>query len=143
MKTLALVNGDLVATATGHATVTGTNKIRQDLALALGEPIGTDRFHGQRWGSILMDYIGSAIDPGLESDLSDEVLRVISNYIAIQDQEVYSDMTRGTRTRYATADVVRRVTGIDVTPEMDRIRVLVNLLTQAGVEIQIARTVVV
>lgn len=143
MKTLALANGDLVATATGHGTVSGTRKVHQDLALALGEPWGTDRFHAKQWGSILMDYIGSPITQSLESDLRDEVLRVISQYIAIQDQEVYSDMTRGTRSRYATADVVRQVTGITVTPETDKIRVLVNLVTQAGAEVQLSRTVVV
>ena len=42
-----------------------------------------------------------------------------------------------------SADVVRQVTGVEVTPEYDRINVKINLLTQAGVEVQIGRTVVV
>jgi phage baseplate assembly protein W len=143
LKTLALVNGDLVATATGHATVSGTSKVRQDLSLALGEPWGTDRFHADRWGSVLMDYIGTPITDDLQFQVRSEVLRAISQYIAIQDTEIYRDQTRGTRSRYATADVVRQVTGIEVTPEMDKIRIRVDLVTQAGAEVRLNRTVVV
>lgn len=140
MKTLALRDGDLVVAQTGHAVVSGAAKIRQDLALALGEQLGNDRFHVQ-WGSILADYIGTPIDDETEFEVRNEVARVLAQYIAIQDQEVYRDYLDGTRSRFATADVVRQVNGVETFVDFDAIRIRITLTTRSGEEAIIARTV--
>lgn len=143
MKTLALLNGDLVAGAGGHATITGTSKVRQDLSLLLGERWGTDRFHGDQWGSTVTDFIGQPLSADLEVRVREEVARAISQYIAIQTTEIYRDRINGTRSRFATSDVVRQVDSIEVTPRYDSIRIAINLVTQAGIEVQLNRTVTI
>jgi phage baseplate assembly protein W len=141
MKTLALSNGDLVVGQSGHAVVSGATKVRQDLSLALGERWGTDRFHGDRWGSVLIDYIGQPLTEDMEFQVRSEVSRVIAQYIAIQDQEVYQDMLNGRRSRFATADVVRKVNDIEAQVRDDSISIRISLTTQAGLDVELNRTV--
>lgn len=141
MKTLALVNGDLVVASSGHATISGASKVRQDLSLALGEYWGTDRFHSDQWGSTVVDYIGLPITDDLQFQVRAEVSRVISNYIAIQDAEVYADLADGTRSRYDTADVVRSVDAIVTRLDYNTVQLKVTLSTQADQSVTVTRTV--
>lgn len=141
MKTLALVNGDLVPGPSGHATISGGRKVRQDLSLMLGEEIGTDRFHPTEWGSTLPSYVGDPIRPDTESRVRSEVSRALSQYAAIQDQEVYQDTLTGSRSRFATADVVRQVNSISTRVTLDTIFISISLTTQAGEEVVLNRTV--
>jgi hypothetical protein len=138
---LALVNGDLVAGQTGHRTISGSAKIRQDLTLALGEYWGTDRFHATEWGSTLPDFIGAKIDDETDYAVRSEVSRVLAQYIAIQDREVYADVLNGTRSRFATADVIRSVNDISATIAFDTMRISISLVTQAGESVTLNRTV--
>jgi phage baseplate assembly protein W len=140
MKTLALANGDLVVAPGGYATVTTAAKIRQDLALALGEPLGNDRFHTE-WGSVLPTYIGQPMDAETESLVRAEVARVIEQQISIQQRDIARDSNSGAIARYATADVIAGIENIVVTVRYDVIRLIVSLVTQAGVRINISRTV--
>ena len=66
MKSFALQNGDLVLGQGGLLTVTGPSKVRQDLSIAMREPVGCDRFH-PNWGSVLPNYIGEPITTQIES----------------------------------------------------------------------------
>jgi phage baseplate assembly protein W len=141
VKTLAVVNGDLMVGQNGHTTISGAIKVRQDLAMALGEYWGTDRFHADVWGSVVPDFLGQPIDATTEVKVRTEVERVIRNYLAIQDQEVYQDMLNGRRSRFATADVIREVDGIDAVVLYDSIDLTVRLRTQSGTEIELNRTV--
>lgn len=141
MKTLALVNGDLVVGQGGHATVSGAAKIRLALALALGEYFGNDRFHPTQWGSNVIDHIGKPIDITVQADVESEVSRVLAQYIAIQDQEIYTDYQNGRRSRFATADIIRNVKSIDVTVNLDSINISLSLVTLAGSTVDLNRTV--
>lgn len=140
MKTLAVVNGDLMVGQNGHSTISGAVKVRQDLAMALGEYRGTDRFHADVWGSVVQDFLGQPIDEHTEAEVRAEVDRTIRSYIAIQDQEVYQDMINGRRSRFATADVIRQVQSIDALVHYDAIDLTVLLLTQSGNAIELNRT---
>jgi phage baseplate assembly protein W len=140
MKTLALRGGDLVVGPAGHQTITGTPKIRQDLALALGEPYGNDRFH-PTWGSVLPNYVGTPLTPDLEMMVRAEVARVIAQYIAIQQDEVVADSLGGVRSRYTTDDVISQVTAITATVNADTIRVAVSLTTRSQQQVTLTRTV--
>lgn len=141
MKTLAVSDGDLMAGQSGHVTISGAAKIRQDLAMALGERLGNDRFH-PNWGSTLIDFIGRPIDFETEFTIRSEVSRVLAQYLAIQDQEVYGDYLNGARSRYATADVVREVNSIEAQVDFDAVRISIALTTLAGQEVRLNRTVV-
>lgn len=143
MKTLALANGDLVVGAGGHRTVSGSEKVRQEIALALGEYWGTDRFHADQWGSVLTDYLGQPIDTAgsLEFDVRTEIARVLANYVAIQTTEIYNDYLDGRRSRFDTADVIRSVDSIDVAKVNDSFRITIALTTAAGLAVTLNRTV--
>lgn len=140
MKTLALANGDLVIGAHGHQTITGAAKIRQDLALALGEALGNDRFH-RLWGSTLPAYIGQPISDSTQAEIRAEVERVINQYVSVHDEYIVLDQQAGGRSRFGTADVVSEVTAISVAQDFDTIKVAVSLRTLAGTTITVNRTV--
>lgn len=140
MKTLALANGDLVAGPTGHKTISGAAKIRQDLALALGEPIGDDRFHPS-WGSLLPSYIGQAIDAQTNALIRSEVSRVLAQYVSVRDEYITLDQQSGARSRFDTADVVSEILSVSAVQDFDTIKVQVSLRTLAGTLITVNRTV--
>lgn len=140
MKTLLLAQGDLVLGPAGHQTVTGSAKVRQDLALALGEEYGNDRFHRQ-WGSVILRYVGQPIDAALELAVYSEVNRVLSTYIGSQRQNIKRDSLTGRLSRYTTSDVVVGVQTIDVRATYDTIKVSMVLETAAHETVAITRTV--
>lgn len=141
MQSLALVNGDLViGGAGGYATLSGVERIRQDLTLALWEEYGTDRFH-PRYGSIIKQYLGSPITPELQQLVKAEVNRVIQNYIAIQQAEVIRGTQYDVTGRYDTSDVVRSLDQIDVRTTLDAIYVMAALTTLARERVTVSRQV--
>lgn len=140
MKTLALANGDLVVGQTGHTTISGTQKIRQEIALALGEPYGDDRFH-PTLGSVLVEYIGVPITDEIEMLVQSEVARVVAQYIAIQQREVLRDHLAQRQSRFDASDVVTGIADLSVTVNLDTIQIKGTLSTQAGSQVQIQRTV--
>lgn len=140
MKTLMLQNGDLAIGPRGHRTVTGSHKIRQDLALALGEEYGNDRFH-PTWGSVLPNYTGRPITADTELLVRSEAARVVQVYIDTQRAEIVEDSLGGKRSRFTTADVVARLTDIDTMIAFDSIRVKLKLVTQSAELLTVARTV--
>jgi phage baseplate assembly protein W len=139
VKTLALQSGDLVIGQAGHKTITGLGKIRQDLALALGEELGNDRFHPQ-WGSTLPKFVGMPIVGDTEMLVRSEIARVIQSYISVQQSEVVNDSLAAARTRYSTADVVAQVTAINTSVSYDTIRAQVTLRTVSQQDVSISRT---
>jgi hypothetical protein len=142
VKTLALQGGDLVVGTQGHKTITGSARIRQDLALALGEPYGNDRFHPE-WGSVLPHYVGRPIGPDTEMLVRSECARVVRTYIDIQRSEIVNDALAARRSRYTTSDVVSRLDKIDTSILYDTIRVKLSLVTQSQESLTVARTVAV
>lgn len=140
MKQLALENGDLVATPTGHATVSGADRIKQDLSLALSEPYGDDRFHPQ-WGSTLPRYVGMQINPETQLMVQAEVTRVVQGYIAAQRADILLDATAQRRSRYSTADVIQSLTDVSALQYLDSIRVSIMLATATGASVSLAQEV--
>ena len=143
MKALALSNGDLVVSQRGHATISGSAKIRQDLALALSEPLGDDRFHTD-WGSVLPSYIGLPITSRTQSLVQAEVSRVLAYYITVRDEYIIQDRLNRSRSRFDSSDIVSTIDsiGVSISPNnADNIQVKISLTTLAGNTITINRTV--
>ena len=140
MKTLALSGGDLQVSATGHQTISGTPKIRQELALSLGEAYGADKYHPE-FGSILDDFFGEPISDLTQSSVESEVIRVIQQYIAIQQQQVLQDNLAQRASRFDASDVVTGITGVNAQVSYDTIKVTVTLQTAAGTSVTVNRTV--
>ncbi len=140
MKTLLLTQGDLVVTPRGHATVSGSSRVKQDLALALGEELGNDRYH-REWGSVVARFVGGPITASTELAVISEVNRVLGVYIGAQRQNIQRDALRQQISRFSTSDVVQSVKAIDVKVNLDTITVSVLLETGNKETVSITRTV--
>lgn len=140
MRTLALSGGDLVLGAGGLQLISGPAKIRQDVALALGESYGTDPYHPE-WGSVLPEYIGQPVDSEIRLLIKAEVNRILQQYMATQQAMLASASTSNRATALTTEDVVRTVDEIQVSGTYDVIRVRISLTTMAGQTLNLNRTV--
>lgn len=141
MDTFTLVHGDLVLDGSGgYAMLSGADRIRQDLSLALLEEYGSDRFH-PKYGSVVKTYVGNVIDENLPQLVKAEVNRVVIAYIGLQQAEVLRDSTVDIAGRFNTSDVVRNITSIDVHATYDTIYVAVTLETLARETITITQQV--
>lgn len=126
MKTLELLDGDLVIGPNGHQTVTGAQMAAQDLRCALGEPLGNDRFH-PGYGSTLGDSVGKVLDDSTRFEVQTEVMRVVGNYSAIQQDRITRDVLSAARSRYTTDGVVADVGPVNVTAHDDALSVSVGI----------------
>jgi phage baseplate assembly protein W len=137
VKTLELRDGDLVIGPSGHALVTGRAKLRQDLSLAVREPYGCDRFH-PRWGSMLDSYVGGVIDEFSAAEVKSEVMRVVGNYMALQQDQVSAVNAAGRKPTFGFGEVVAGIDGVEVRQTFDRLYVRVRVRTLSGDTVAVA-----
>lgn len=142
MLTFGLLSGDFALDSGNFLTITGKDKIRQDLALALSEEFGDDRFHPQ-WGSIIKRYLGQLVNPQLQQLVKAEVLRVVKNYIAVQQADVLADSQVDVMGRFNTSDVVRQVLAVNTSATRDTINVVLVLETLDRTSVQIRKQLVI
>ena len=130
MKTFLIQNGDLVVGPGGFTTVSGAAKVKQDLAVAVREPLGCDRFH-PRWGSTLHQFVGTVGDELTKALIVSEVTRLVRNYVAVHGDQVSTTALTGARPRYSTEELVSDIASIDMRQEYDRLylRVKVSLVS--------------
>lgn len=141
MKTLKITaTGDLEVADGRFQTITGSEKIVQDLGLALKEPFGDDRFH-PRWGSLMPSYIGDPITPTLPVTLQAEVNRVVGNYIQLQQILLNEDARLGNRPRLNASGIVASIDGVFVQQIADKIYLRVTLTTLGGNQVSLSTTV--
>lgn len=140
MKQFAIHNGDLVLGPGGYATVSGPSKARQDLAHALREPIGNDRFHPS-WGSTLPSLIGQVANPAMVGTVQSEVYRVVRNYIISRLALIQQDVQDGNAPKFSASEIVQAVTDIKIRQDGDKYLVLVVLRTLGDELISIPTTV--
>lgn len=136
MNTVQLVNGDFVIGKGGFAMVSGRDKVKQDLSLAVAEALGVDRFH-PGWGSQLTDYVGSPQDEMTASSIKAEIGRVVQNYIAVQVQQMQADSLADRPTRFSADEVVRGISSIQVTPQWDSTYIKVVVTTLSGDQVTV------
>jgi phage baseplate assembly protein W len=140
MQSLALSGGDLLLGSGGLQTVTGAAKIRQDVALALGETYGNDPYE-PLWGSVLSEYVGRAITSDTPGLIQAEVNRVLQQYMNNQQATLKNASTNRTTTTLTTSDIIRTVNSVDVSVYFDTVKVVINLTTMAGQNMVLSRTV--
>lgn len=110
--------------------IDGVSKVRQDLALALQEPFGVDRFH-PRWGSLLLNYLGQPVNESTSLLIRTEVNRIIQNYIASQAAQFNQDQMDGTKPSFSMEEIVQGVKEINIRQEFDAFHIQVRLTTAA------------
>ena len=142
MKGLAVIDGDLVLSGSNYLTLSGPAKIKQDLSFAINDAYGADIFHPY-WGSILDQFIGQPLTASIQKQVTDEVQRVLNNYISIQADQINSTVIAGSATTYDTSDVVQTIGSINVQIDLDSINITVTLTTMANDSVTISRTVTV
>ena len=140
MKTMLLQDGDLIPGDEGFQAVSGEKKLRQDLGVALREPIGVDRFH-PGWGSYLPGFIGQAITERLRQQVQAEGFRVVSAYSMVQLDTIRSDQAAGSRQRVNDGEVIRSVDDVRAAPQYDSIHLRVSVSTMAGRVFDLVQTV--
>lgn len=140
MMTLALSAGDLVINSHSYQTISGAAMIRQDLSLALIEPYGDDPYH-PTWGSLLPSYVGLPLSSSLQMTVENEVTRVVTQFMNMQQATISNAQSRGYVVGYTTADVVVGITGVTSSISYDTLTITVSLVTAAGQGVSITRTV--
>lgn len=140
METLALSGGDLVVGPGGLQMQNGTAKIRQDLALALGEDYGADPYHSG-WGSVLGQYLGEPVTTDTPMLVQAEVNRILQQYMGGQQQQLAAAAANNYQHTISTAEIIQTVNSVDVSVLYDSVRVVISLTTMAGQSLKISRTV--
>jgi len=140
MKGLFVQNGDLVVGQGGFTTVSGAAKVRQDLGIAMREPLRCDRFH-PGWGSSLPSYIGQPISTQIGALVEAEVYRLVRNYMTVKGNEIQQEYIRGSKPHFTMDEIVSNITDVKVSWSMDRIYVQVILQTAGGAQVPLMTTV--
>lgn len=123
---LALRDGDLVQLGSTLQTVSGANKLQQDMSLWLTERLGVDRFH-PRYGSILPNFIGGVINLSTQADVQSEVDRVLGNYQAVQQQTFNANPQL-----FSYDELLNDLLSVDVGVSYDTVSVAVSVSTGAS-----------
>lgn len=140
MRTLAIVDGDLVMAADSYLLVSGPNKIKQDLYFALHEAYGGDPYH-PLWGTVLGQYVGAPLTAATEQSVIDEVNRVVTNYLSVQADRIDAHTVADTRSTLTTSDVVSVVDDMSVQQVGPSLLITVALSTLAGQKVNVSREV--
>jgi phage baseplate assembly protein W len=140
VKTFALIQGDLSPAPGGYLLYSGPQKIHQDLTLALREGYGEDAIH-PRWGSILKDMVGSPITDDVRQQVLNEVNRVLSNYITVQNARIVQDSTTGSSSALTTDDIVGSVVSVNAQQIYDSLVVTAVLQTLSRQQINVQQII--
>lgn len=145
MYDMKIANGDLVLEAGGSvATVSGAERIKQDLACWLMEPLGTDPAY-RKFGSKIHDFIGTPLWDATVSDIRTEVARIVNNYAAYQNGEYQKAVASGGRANvlytWSLSDLLTGSFTMHTYVQDDTIRITVALQTQGGDTIEIDEVV--
>ena len=144
MKCIKVADGDIVIGGDGKPVmVEGAARIQQEMALWLLEPIGTDAVY-PKFGSDLWNYIGApAFDDNLTA-IRSEVNRVVTNYIAAQNEQIARDKQRLSDNEFLQVwtedDIVSTLNSITVSATGTIVNVLVIVSTAAATQVSVAQT---
>jgi hypothetical protein len=147
MRDFAISGGDLTLGPHGFETTGGARYVTQRIATALAEPFGSDPYE-QGWGSYLDSWLGQPITGATPALVASEASRVLSVIIAAQQQMVLGWSLTGARAQLAAADTIAQVLSVGAQQgtlllgqDPTSVIVTVDLVTQAGAQLQITRTV--
>ena len=143
MYTLKIADGDIALGGDGvPVTVTGAERISQDLSCWLLEPVGSDPMY-RKFGSRLWSMIGEPILSGTTASVKSETSRVVGNYVSYQSSQFNSSGT--TQAERLTGiwgrdDLVSSVSEVSATQSFDAIDVRVGLVTASGRAVDLNQT---
>lgn len=139
---LQVSNGDLSFGSAGLNTVSGAQKLTQDLACDILEPLGNDPMH-PAYGSIIdgsVDANGN-YQPGLIGEVNDqttgtqigaEIQRICLNYQQSQVARNQADIAVYGKSTLTADEALLALLGVKVDQAQDQALVTVNIQTGAG-----------
>lgn len=139
---LRIHNGDLSLGTSGLNTVTGSEKLTQDLRCALLEPMGTDPLHPS-YGSILdggvdpqgnahASIIGQTNDHETQTLVAAEVRRICRSYQGSQIARNQTDVAIYGKSTLTADEALLSVADVSVQQFMTQMMVTVHLQTGLG-----------
>jgi phage baseplate assembly protein W len=140
MITPQLQNGDFVLFNGSFATVTGPQKIQQDVMVAVQTPYGSNRFH-PRYGSLFSSYVGSPTSASTSSMIQTELVRIVQNYQRVQLGQLKQATLNGNTSPFAQNDLVSSIGSIGVTQTHDSFQVNASVNTAAGNAVNVSTSV--
>ena len=123
---LMLSGGDLSTASSMLQTVSGTEKLKQDIHAWLTEAYQIDRFH-PKYGSLMTSYIGQPMNVDSVFAIQVEVARVLSNLQSYQKQMYQQDPTL-----YSPDELLDYVYDISTVFDQDRLRIGITFRTATG-----------
>ena len=123
---LMLSGGDLSTASSMLQTVSGTEKLKQDIHAWLTEAYQIDRFH-PKYGSHMTSYIGQPMNVDSVFAIQVEVARVLSNLQSYQKQMYQQDPTL-----YSPDELLDYVDDISTVFDQDRLRIGITFRTATG-----------
>jgi phage baseplate assembly protein W len=139
---LKLTNGDISYGTNGLSTVTGSNKLGQDMACAVLTPIGSDPTsptYGSaidggldQNGNALPSLIGSGNTGANQAFISAEIQRVLQNYQAAQLQRYQNDVAAYGRSTLSAGEALLSINQINTQPVDDQLIVTAVVTTGNG-----------
>jgi hypothetical protein len=138
-KSLSITSGDLSVTARHYDTVSGKDKLMQDLRCALIEQVGTDPAtpeFGSRFETD--DYLGQVYAEVLAEEARTDILAIIQNYQAAQLTKIQNETIayNGLNTLDA-GEVIETIDSIDSIFSGDTLVIRVQLTTISGDQVKI------
>lgn len=123
---LMLSGGDLSTASSMLQTVSGTEKLKQDIHAWLTEAYQIDRFH-PKYGSLMTSYIGQPMNVDSVFAIQVEVARVLSNLQSYQKQMYQQDPTL-----YSPDELLDYVDDISTVFDQDKLRIGITFRTATG-----------
>ena len=123
---LMLSGGDLSTASSMLQTVSGTEKLKQDIHAWLTEAYQIDRFH-PKYGSLMTSHIGQPMNVDSVFAIQVEVARVLSNLQSYQKQMYQQDPTL-----YSPNELLDYVDDISTVFDQDRLRIGITFRTATG-----------
>ena len=139
---LRIQNGDLALGNASYGTVTGSQKLIQDLRSYLLESIGTDTAHpeygstlnGGRLsdGTMVPGPIGQMNTSLVEAEVTSEIQRIVNQFQSEQLERARSDRQVYGKTTMTKGEVLLGINSIDLSHDQDTLNVRLSLKTGNG-----------
>lgn len=139
MKNFRVAGGDLVLNSARRVdTVTGEQKLLQDLTLWLLEPVGTG-FIDPSFGSKLDTFIGLTAD--MADSVTEEIQRVLNRYQNNQAERIKNAQRNGQIYLFTRREVLWEITSVLSSTDKDRVAVTAKIKTASGKDLTIDTSV--
>ena len=132
MKTIQVSNGDIVLDNGGRLQFNqGNNKLLQDLALWLKEPLGVG-FTTPNFGSLLNGMVGSSSASGILTQIQTEITRILNLYRNQQLLVLQTAQSSSQLSNWNKSEIISSIDSVQVSLNQTTIIVYVSITSLSG-----------